>query len=351
MVAGRQVSFYAPTKTAALAIARQARADAERGTAQPSAAVTVAEYLDVWLARVRPTIRARTYDDYAQITRAYIVPNIGRVRLASLTPGQVTSMLARVVAAGRTEGRAKRVRVVLSSALHAAQMDVGLSRNVASLARLPKSDQPAFVPEVVTPDQARAIAAAFAGSRLEPLVLFSIATGVRLGELLALRWQDVDLDARVVSIRHSVDVQEGRRVLARPKTDAAQRTIALGELALHALELRRVQEGYDRQLAGPTWRELDLIFASPTGGIRDRSPVYHTFRHRLERSGLQPIRWHALRRVFAAILQDQGVPLERVRDLLGHSTLRVTEHYAYTMPGRMAEDVRAVDAVIPYRVP
>jgi integrase len=178
------------------------------------------------------------------------------------------------------------------------------------------------------------------------LVLFSIATGVRQGELLALRWCDIDESARTVTIQHAVDKQNGVRVLARPKSPKAQRTLALPALALRALELRRSQEADDRLLAGGDWQDLDLVFPSPTGRIRDRHAVTRGFRRILDRNEIEPIRWHALRRQFAALLQDQGIPLERLRDLMGHSALRVTEHYAYTMPETLRHDMGAIDAAL-----
>lgn len=341
---GRQVSFTADSKTGALTKARQARSDWERGTARTPGTVTVEAYMREWLeTRVRPAVRARTYTSYRELSETHIFPALGRARLAQLTPGQVSGMLAGVVSSGRSESTARRVRAALSSALRAAMLDHGLPRNVASLARVPKSDRPQFAAEVVTPVQARAILASFAGHRLEPLVLFSVATGVRQGELLALRWCDIDMDARTVTITHAVDVQGGRRLLARPKTDAAQRTLALSDMAVRALELRREQEVGDRILARDAWTDTGLVFPSPTGGIRSGGAVRRTFQRHLAGAGLSVIRWHALRRVFAALLQDRGVPLERIRDLMGHSELRVTEGYAYTLPESLASDMRTID--------
>lgn len=345
--AGQRACFYDDTKSGALAKARQARSDSERGVARVTATATVESYILGWLDRVRPTLRARTHASYSELARVHVFPTIGRVPLASLSPSHVRACLARVVASGRSEATAKRVRAVLSAALRDAQVDVGLPRNVARLATPPKSDRPAFAAEVVTPDQARAILAAFEGHRHWPMVAFSMATGVRQGELLALRWSDVS--GGTVTITHAVDVQNGKRVLARPKTVSAQRTIALAELAVRALELRRVHEAEDRSVAA-RYVDNGLVFAGPAGGIRDRGAVRRVFQERLAAAGLPRIRWHALRRVFAALLQDQGVPLERIRDLLGHSELRVTEGYAYTMPGRLAEDVRAIDLALNGRV-
>jgi integrase len=95
--------------------------------------------------------------------------------------------------------------------------------------------------------------------------------------------------------------------------------------------------------AGRKWQDLDLVFAGPTGGIRDGRAVTRNFQARPKARGLEPIRWHALRRVFAALLQDAGVPLERVRDLMGHPELRVTESYAYTLRDSLLRDMDAID--------
>jgi integrase len=343
---GPQVSFYADSKSGAQAMARQARADAERGVATRRDTITLEAYLLSWLGQVAQSRRARTFKSYREHCEQHLIPAFGHVRLLQLTPGHVERLLGRLLASGLSDTTVTRVRATLSVALNQAMRDYGLPRNVASLARVPKSDRPAFVKEVVTPDQARAILSAFQGHRLEPLVLFSIATGVRQGELLALRWQDVDLAGRTVTITHAVDVQGRQRVLARPKSARSQRTLRLPDMALAALILRREQEVGDRLLAGRSWQELDLVFPGRTGGIRAGPAVTKHFQDHLRRHGLPTIRWHALRRVFAALLQDEGVPLERIRDLMGHSTLHVTEGYAYTLPESLDRDMGAIDRAL-----
>jgi len=188
--------------------------------------------------------------------------------------------MAQMLADGLSDSTATRVRATLSVALNQAMRDLGLPRNVASLAKVPKSDRPAFTREVVTPDQARTIVGAFEGHRLQPLVMFSLATGVRQGELLALRWGDIDLASRTVTIRHAVDVQNRKRVLARPKSSRSQRLLRLPELAIAALQLRRQQEEQDWLLAGERWRDLRLVFPNRTGGIRTGEQVTKVSRPR-----------------------------------------------------------------------
>lgn len=342
-IGGAQHSFYADSKSAAQAKARQARADAERGLGASRETLTVEQYLLSWLAHVEPSLRARTFRSYRMHCHRHLIPAFGRVRLVQLSPSHVERLLGQLVQSGLSDTTATRVRATLSVALNQAMRDLGLLRNVASLAKVPKSDRPAFTKEVVTPEQARRVIAAMQGHRLEPLVLFSIATGVRQGELLALRWQDIDIPGRTVTITHAVDLQAGKKVLARPKTARSQRALRMPDMAMVALALRREQETADRLLAGPRWQETGVVFATQLGGIRTGPQVTKDFQARLERHGLPTMRWHALRRVFAALLQDEGVPLERIRDLMGHSNILVTEGYAYTLPESLDRDMGAID--------
>jgi integrase len=341
---GRQVSFYAATKTAALAKARQARADAERGSFLSLPTVTVAAYLTAWLDTLRPTARQSTYGTYERVARRHIVPAIGDIRLAQLTPSHVTRLLGQMLADGYSETTARHTRTILGQALEAAVRDTGLPRNVARLARVPKADTPPFEPERLTVADVRAVLDAVAGTRVEPHVLFSIATGVRQGELMALRYEDLTEDT--VTIRHGVERGTGTPRLVRPKTVAALRVLRLSEMATRALALERAYQAAERELAGAQWHDEGMVFANRTGGVICTTTITDRLRRAVAAAGLPPIRWHALRRCFAALLLDQGVPLHRIRDLLGHSAVQVTEQYAYTIPDEA--DMGAVDRALGY---
>lgn len=344
MINGRRVSFYDGTKTGARTQADEARVDARRGGVTADAGITMATYLEAWLASVKRNVRGRTYMAYASHVRIHIIPALGRIKLIDLAPGHVRAMLANLLHdKDLSETTVRHIRATLSGALKQAMIDYGLPRNVASLAKIPKGNKPDFKPEVISPQQARAIVAAFRGSRIEPLVIFAATTGLRQSELLALRWEDLDLPARTMRVRHALDVKDGERVFARPKSKKGQREMRLPDLALRALEMRRRQMEKDRLLAGSAWQGGDVVFANPTGGLRNGSTLTASFKGYLRRRGIAPIRWHALRRVFAAVLQDQGVSLAHIRDLMGHSQMRVTESYAYTMLESRKSAMDAID--------
>jgi len=337
---GRQVSFYAPSKTAAMAKARQARANAERGSGLVLPTVTVATYLAVWLdLAVRPRTKPATHATYANVCRRHISPAIGHIRLARLTPTHVEAMMAGILDAGLSETTARHARDVLANALTAAERDHGLLRNVARLARPPRSSP--FVPERLTIADVRAVLAAVHGDRIEPAVRFSVATGVRHGEMRALHRDDID--GRTMTVRHSIERRSGRAV--RPKNGRV-RVMALSDIAVAALDREAALRAADRAAAGAAWRDTGVVFAGPLGGVQSQVWAGRRLRRCVTDAGLPQVRWHALRRMFAAVLLDQGVPLHRIRDLLGHAHVAVTEHYAYVMEDALVADVKAIDRAL-----
>jgi integrase len=312
--------------------------------------LTVAEHMDDWLERVvKPTVRSSTYASYESLARVHIVPRVGRVKLADLNPAHVRGLLLDVIHSGRSEGTAGRVKACLSAALRIAMHDYGLVRNVAALVPVPKTGAPKFKGEMITVEQAHAVLDAFDKSRLGPLVRFAVATGLRQSEMLALHWEDIDLAAGQVHVHHALQRKRmaGQvRTLSRTKTERSRRSLPLNEMARDALAARKRQAAADQLAAGDTWKDEGWVFANPTGGSRDGTSITRSYKAILVSHGIAPIRWHALRRVFAALAQEGGVDLLVVRDLLGHQDLRTTQGYTYAMPHQAPDAMNAIDRVM-----
>lgn len=151
MLGGRQVSFYGDTKAEALKSARAARADTERGMGRDAPTLTVERHMLDWLEMMRPSVRVSTFEAYCGHVHTWIIPHLGRLKLTDLTPAHVRKMLVTISEAGRADATVLRVRATLSSALRQAQLDYGLPRNVARLARPPKSAAPASATSSATP--------------------------------------------------------------------------------------------------------------------------------------------------------------------------------------------------------
>lgn len=162
--------------------------------------------------------------------------------------------------------------------------------------------------------------------RLRPLFIAACYLGCRQGELLALKWSDIDWTARKVTIqRNLVRVAKGEPVFGPPKTRAGHRTFTIPRPALEALRAHRDKQGFERKTAGATYRDLGLVFCSPLGTPMAAQRVIKLFEASRDRAGLpEQLTFHALRHTCASMLIAAGVPLPEVAQILGHATPQVT---------------------------
>ena len=150
-------------------------------------------------------------------------------------------------------------------------------------------------------------------------------TGVRVGEALGLKWADVNLEAGTISIRRAIQRQRGKDlVFVEPKTALSRRTIQLTTFAQEELKSHREHQRSEAQVAGASWQDTDVVFASELGSPLDPTNVTHRFQRTRERAGLPHLRLHDLRHTAATLLLEQGVHPSVVREMLGHSTILLT---------------------------
>jgi integrase len=197
----------------------------------------------------------------------------------------------------------------------------------------------------LTAEQARAFLDAIAGDRLAPLYTTAIATGMRQGELLALRWQEVDLDARTLTVRNTLRL--GTRTLAAPKTERARRTLRLGADVTAVLREHRVRQLEERLAAGTRWQDGDFVFASSIGTPLDSRNVTHALQDALARAGLPRQRFHDLRHAYATLMLEDGEELAVISRSLGHSNLSTTaDVYAHLTPAMLERSAARMDTIL-----
>jgi len=185
------------------------------------------------------------------------------------------------------------------------------------------------------------------GHRLEALYTIAITVGLRQGEALGLRWQDVDLDAGSLRVRHSLQRIEGRLQLVEPKTERSRRTVSLPGVVVSALREHRVRQLQERLLAGSRWQESDYVFTSTIGTPLDGVTVTHRFQETLRRLGMPHQRFHDLRHACASLLLAQGVSPRVVMETLGHSQISVTMNvYAHVIPALQRDAADRMDALL-----
>lgn len=333
--------------------ARWAVADRIRGQADPAAggesaafeALTVGDFLAGWLADVvRLTVRPRTYDSYRQVVRLHLAPGLGDIALASLSPADVQAFLNAKSATRLSPRTVAYQRGVLRGALgHAERMGL-VNRNVARLALPPRIPRRRVSP--LTVEQARTFLAAINGDRLEALYLVGLGVGLRQGEILGLRWPDVDLAAGTLTVRHALARIDGQLVLVEPKSATSRRVVPLPGFVLVALAAHRVSQAQETLplRPEPPHAFADLVFTTTFGTPLDGISVTRRFQRILAATGLPRQRFHDLRHACASLLLAQGVPARVVMETLGHSEISLTLNtYSHVLPSLGREAAERMD--------
>ncbi len=294
----------------------------------------MADFLREWLVKAAPrTLRPRTLAGYRSIVERHLIPALGRIRLRKLQPGDVDAYLNGAAERGLTARTGQYHHAVLRRALGQAERWGYVRRNIAKLVTPPQVRQRDMAP--LTPDQARRFLAGIAGDRLEALYAVSLSLGLRQGEALGLTGGDVDLDARTLTVRRTLQRYGGAYHLDEPKTQRSRRTISLPAPLADALRLHRTRQAEERLRAGPLWEGecWNLVFCTERGTPLAGAEVTRRFQAKLAALGLPRQRFHDLRHAAATFLLAQGVPLRVVMEVLGHSTITTTANvYGHVLP-------------------
>jgi integrase len=348
---GRRKCFYA--KTQAEARARLTAALRDRDVGLPAAGderQTVAQWLASWLEAAKPTIRVRTWRRYEEYVRLHLVTTIGRIRLAKLTPQHVQQLYAKKLEEGLSAQTVRHLHAVLRRGLNEAVRQGVIPRNVATIARPPKA--PRHEMQVLTATQVQTLLDSLEGDRFEALYTVALSTGMRLGELLALRWRDVDLTCGRLKVRQTLHyLRKGGYVFAEPKTSGSRRSIDLTAAALHALKRHRVHQMEQRLAIGAAWQDNDLVFPREDGApAMDTSITGYHHKRVLARAGLPTVRFHDLRHTAASLMLAGHVDAKTVSAMLGHASVRITlDVYAHVLPGMQQSAVAVLDAALARR--
>jgi integrase len=326
-----------------------ARALAERadGIVYDDENLTVGEYLDSWLkGSVRGSVRQSTFDRCEIALRVHIKPALGRLKLKKLTPAHLAGFYQGRLAAGLAPASVYKLHVTLHKALDQAVKWHMIPLNVAEAVKAPRPAPPEM--RTLSPAETRKLLEAARGDKLEALYVLAVQTGMRQGELLALKWQDVDLENAKLSVRRTLTMSGGRILLGELKTKKSRRTIRLTDAAVKTLRehLARQLEGMER--LGDVYRDEGLVFASEVGTpINPTNLRRRSFAALLQRANLPKIRFHDLRHTCATLLLSRNVHPKYVQELLGHANIAITlDTYSHVIPGMGAQAARAMEEAL-----
>ncbi len=301
-------------------------------------------YLERWLEQVcKLTMRPNTYKQYRSIVYHHLIPSLGYIKLQKLTAEKVQEFCAQKQNEGLSPGTVALVHSVLNTALENAVRWGLVARNVAKLVTLPHVER--YEAQTLTMEQALKLLELARGSRIETLLLVALTTGMRRGELLALRWDDVDFEKGVLHVRRTMSHIPGMGYKeGEPKTKAGRRTIVLSSVTIEALKEHRFDQKQARIMAGEKWQERGIVFCNIYGGFFNPVKVLALFQRLLREAGLPHMRFHDLRHSAATILLEARVHLKMVQERLGHSSIATTaDIYSHISPEMQQETVDKID--------
>lgn len=292
--------------------------DRSRGEVVPSTPETVSQFLDRWLSHKQRDIRMTTYSDYALNVRKHITPHLGTVKLEKLTPLHVESLVTHLLDQGHSESLASRCLRIVKMALNQAVIWGLMGRNVADRVKPPKVKREEM--QVWTPEQAGLFLKALESHAYYALFYTALATGMRRGELMGLRWSDVDFARSQLTVARSVVSMSGNPHVSEPKTAAGKRVITLSTDVVDLLKQQRLA-----QVVGE-----ELVFVSKAGTFLQPVSIKRVFERYAALAKVPRIRIHDLRHTSASLLIRNNVPVKVVSDRLGHAdssfTLRTYVH-------------------------
>jgi integrase len=313
-----------------------------------SGTIALGKYLKRWLEDVEGTVSPRTWERYEQNARIHIIPELGGMKLRTLTPAHLRGLYRQKQKKSDLAPRTiNYIHQTLHKALEQAIADGLVDRNVAAIAKAPRPLKKEM--RYLNPEQAQALLDAARGDRLEALYVVAITTGMRQGELLGLRWHDVDLEAGVLHVRRTLgSIKGGVAVYKEPKGGRG-RNIALSERSLEALRRHRVTQNGERLSLGSLWEDHRLVFPDHWGRPTRRWTLDRlSFKPLLERAGLAgAITFHGLRHTCATLMLKGGVNVKVVSEMLGHADVALTLNvYSHVLPGMQEEAVHKIDEML-----
>jgi integrase len=346
----RRKTVYGQTKREVLQKLSTLRTAHEHGVDLLAPTLTVGQWLDAWLSEVKgfDGTRPRTLTLYKGLAERYVKPVIGGVRLDKLTPAHVQRLVTETRDTQTSRGTPpsastlRHVYKLVRNALGDAYRMELVSRNVATQVKAPPlSSQPRAGLEFA---EAKRLLKVIDGERLEALYVLAMTTGLRRGELLALRWDDIDFGSRQLRVCRALQRVDGRLQIVEPKTSSARRTVVLPQLAVRHLQQHKERQDGERLALGDAWREHGLVFASSIGTPVEPRNLNRRWDVLRRRASLEGLRLHDLRHGCATFLLAQGVPARAIMEVLGHAEIGVTMNtYTHVLPELRQEAADAID--------
>lgn len=354
---GKQLrkSIYGKSRSEVAKKLTKALNDLNSGVYVEPSKITVASWLDTWLEEYKkPTVKPKTYESYEVLVRKHIKPSIGSILLKDLRAEQVQK-LYNEKAKEYSPRQAEVIHVVLHSALEQAIKNDLIIKNVTNATTRPKKAKKE--PRVLTPEEQESLIKAMKGDRLEAAFILALFTGLRRGEILGLKWKDINFKDKTLRVMRTLcrvkdydtsDVAKSKTKLEfnTPKTDKSKRIVPLLDGVIAALKAHKKKQAAEKLRLGEGYRDQDLVFCNEFGDPLDPRRLKESLDAIVEKAGLKKVNIHALRHTFATRGLENGIELKVMQELLGHSTITMTaDIYSHVLPEKKREAINKLQKV------
>jgi integrase len=342
----KRVTLYATTRQEVSGKLTKALHDRQQGTFVAPPKLTLGEWLDSWLREyAKPQVRPITFVSYEMLIRRHFKPALGHIPLQDLRPEHVQHYVNDQLHNGLAPQTLALHHVVLTEALARAEKNGLVARNVGRLVAPPRQRPKEW--RTLTVDEVRTqLLPALQEHRLYVAFLTLLMMGLRRGEILGLRWQDIDWQHSTMHIRQTVVRVRDQLVFQEPKTARSRRTLPIPDVCQTALRHHRARQAEERLAYGPGYEDHGLVFCRAEGSPIDPATFNNAFTRVLAQAGLPHVRVHDARHTFATWMLEQGVSPKVVQTLLGHSdiatTLNIYSHVSLDLERRAMDTLDTV---------
>jgi integrase len=346
---GQRRYVYSKTRVEVAQKLKKLQKDIDGRTVVTAKAETVRAFLQHWLSvrAGRKDIKPGTVASYRNHL-VCVFPHIGHVKLTKLT-GDALQVMCNDLLGARKSSTVHAILTILNTAFNDAIRWQRLSHNPCKSVMLPQAEKHEVVP--LTGEQALCLLNAARGHNLEGFLHLALATGLRKGELLGLKWSDIDMETRLLKVSRNAtylpdETGHYRMSEGTPKSRAGKRTIRLPQFAVNALSAHKLRQLEQRLQSGSAWTDTDLIFCNGRGAYYSLSALDAQFKKLVTVAGLPPMRIHDLRHSAATLLLKMGVPMKVIQEILGHSTYAVTANtYSHVLMEMQDEAASKMDGL------
>jgi len=345
-IEGKRKSKYFDKKGDALKWLREMQNQIDQGLTLKGLDLTLAEFLDRWLEMKKGTVKENTLYDYRNYINRDILPLLGNLKVAEVAPDHVQQLISAKHQQGLATASVLRIFRILNAAFkYAVRLGI-IPRNPADVVDRPRQRRKEM--KVWDETQVISFISSIEGTRWEALFYVAVTTGLRRGEILGLKWTDLDWVSRNLTIQRQVTTVAGKGLQFHPpKSAAGRRVVVLGERDIEKLQKHVHLQEQMKAFAGDRWQEHGLIFPSTKGTILSPWNVYKAFKELSKKAGLPEIRLHDLRHTAATLMLKQGVHPKIVQERLGHSDIALTLNtYSHVLPTLQNEAAAKLDELL-----